>query len=242
MPIELDAIAGVDPPRLVMQGLDRTGDVTIGLTPALLSSVASRGIAPTGATPGAEPPLEPLRPAVVVVVPDAVPPPQDDADDVPIVFVATPEPSKVETVPFMPLAEIPLPAHGSVLAVEPSSNGLTPPGESSVAPSGIPTAPTDDVVPGTPSGEVVPMAGDVGIRGAICAKLGLTLSSTSSDPTARIFSASCHCAMLRKSSIACAFAVAGMVVFKRRIDISVFSGGTRKCRCRESTVAGASRH
>jgi hypothetical protein len=83
------------------------------------------------------------------------------------VFVAAPEPSKVETVPFMPLAEIPPPAHGSVLAVGSSGIGLTPPGESSVAPSGIPTAPTDDVAPGTPSGEVVPIAGDVGIRGAI---------------------------------------------------------------------------
>jgi hypothetical protein len=167
--LDVEAIGVVEPPRLAVQGLGRIGEVTIGLTPPLLSSVASRGIVPIGATPGAEPVVDPPRAAVGFVVPDAVPPPQDEADDVPVVSVAMPAPSKVEPDPLMPLVEmpIPVPAQGSVLAVGASGIGLNPPGNSSVAPSGTPTAPADDVAPGMPSGEVAPIAGDVGVSGAI---------------------------------------------------------------------------
>jgi hypothetical protein len=224
--LDVDPSDMVEPPRLVVNGLVRAGDVTIGLTPPLLSSVAPSGIVPTGATPGADPAVDPLKlVAEVVMVPDAVPPaPQDEAVDRPIVFVSIPALSKVEPDPVMlPMlpADVVVLVHGSLLAIGPSGIGLTPPGASSVAPSGIPTEPTDDVAPGTPSGEVVPMAGKAGVSGAIWAKLAVVLSRNSSDPAARIFRASSHCVLLRKSPSACTFAVGRVVTCKRRIDISV---------------------
>ena len=101
-------------------------------------------------------------------MPDAVPPPpQDDAADIPVAFVAIPALSKVELDPVMPVVEVPVLVHASVLAAGSAAIGLTPPGKSSVAPSGMPAAPADEVVPGTPSGEVAPIAGDVGISGAV---------------------------------------------------------------------------
>ncbi len=153
-----------------MQGLSEDGDVTIGLVPAPLSSVAPSGIAPTDATPGAAPAVVPLKVDAAAVVPDAVPPaPQDPSEVVaePIVFVFMPAPSKVEGEPVIPLPDRPVPAHGSALAVGSSSVGLRPPGVSSLEPSGIPTGPSDDVAPGTPRGDVAPMAGLVGVSGAI---------------------------------------------------------------------------
>jgi hypothetical protein len=225
----------VAPPTPVEQA--PAGDVTIGLTPALLSSVASSGIVPTGATPGAGPVVDPPSVAVGSVVPDAVVPTQDEAGDAPVVLVAAPAPSKVE--PLTPPAETPEPLQGSVLAVGPSGIGLTPPGKSSVAPSGMPDAPTGDIAPGTPSGEVAPIAGDVSPRGAICAELGPALKSNATDPAARILSASVHGAGLQTPA-ACGFARVGTC--KRRIDISVFSGGTGQRRCRENTCAGMRSH
>jgi hypothetical protein len=152
------------------QGLDGAGEVTIGLTPALLSSVEPSGIAPTGARPGATPAVVPLRLDGATVVPDAVPPDAQDPDKAvdipdPIVLVLMPVPSNVE--PVVPVPEMPVPAHGSVLADGVSDIGLRPPGESSVAPSGIPTGPAVDVDPGTPRGDVGPIAGVVGVSGAI---------------------------------------------------------------------------
>ena len=167
VPIEPDvaAIGVVEPPRLMTQGLDGAGEVSIGLTPALLSSVEPSGIAPTEATPGAAPAVDPLRVDGAAVVPPA---PQDPIDiPEPIVFVFMPAPSNVEPDPLVAVPEMPVPAHGSVLAVGSSGVGLSPPGESSLEPSGIPTGPAADVVPGTPKGDVVPIAGVVGLSGAI---------------------------------------------------------------------------
>jgi hypothetical protein len=208
MPVgsDVEAIGVIDPPRLVVQGFDRAGDDTSGLTPALPSSVEPRGIEPTGATPGARPAVDPLKLEGGVVVPEAVPPaPHEEDVDVPIVPAPMPAPSKVEEeldIPDMPAPDIPVPAelvtkvpelaHGIVLAIGSNAIGLRPPGVSSVAPKGIPTGPADEAAPGTPSGEVSPIAGVVGVSGAICAKLAPALSSHSSDPTARLFNATSH--------------------------------------------------
>jgi hypothetical protein len=174
---DVEAIGVIELPRLMVQGLGKPGDVTMGLTPPLLSSVEPRGIEPTGATPGAEPAVVPLKVDAALVVPDAVPPaPQPDDVDVPIVSVSMPAPSKVEAEPVEPAApdipvpdtpdialpDIPAARHGFVLAIEPNGDGLRPPGESSVAPSGIPTGPTAEVAPGIPSGVVAPIAGTSG--------------------------------------------------------------------------------
>jgi hypothetical protein len=157
-------------PRLITQGLGRAGDATIGLVPAPPSSVAPSGIEPTAATPGAAPALVPLTVDAAAVVPDAVPPaPQDPSEVVPepIVFVFIPAPSKVEAEPVVPVPDTPVPEHVSVLTVGSSGAGLRPPGESSLEPSGIPTGPTDEVAPNTPRGDVAPMAGLIGVSGAI---------------------------------------------------------------------------
>jgi hypothetical protein len=211
MPVapDVEAIGDVDPPRLMVQGLGRAGEVTIGLTPAPPSSVEPRGIEPMGASPGAMPAVDPLRVEGAIVVPDAVPPaPQEEG--VPVVPVPMPALSKVEEeldvpdvpVPDIPVpaelkTEVPVPAHGSALAVGSNSIGLRPPGESSVAPNGTPTGPADDVASGTPNGEVNPIAGAAGASGAICAKLAPALSSNSSDPIARLFNATSRTAGAR---------------------------------------------
>lgn len=132
----VEAIGVVGLPRLIVQGLATAGEVTIGLTPALPSSMEPRGIEPTGATPGAEPAVAPPSVEGALVVPDAVlPVPQADNVDVPVVSVLMPAPSKVEeepVVPDIPVAKLPVPdipdivapdvpaaRHGSALAVEP---------------------------------------------------------------------------------------------------------------------------
>jgi hypothetical protein len=132
-------------------------------------------MAPTDAVPGATPAVDPLKVDAAAVVPAAVPPePQipDEAVPDPIVFVFMPAPSKVEAEPVAPLPDTPALVHGSVLANGSSGAGLRPPGESSFEPKGMPTGPTVDVMtPGMPKGEVTPIAGAVGVSGAICAKL-----------------------------------------------------------------------
>jgi hypothetical protein len=94
----------------------------------------------------------------------------------PDVLVLMPAPSKVDVEPTAPgVLELvaPAPKQGSALAVGSTAAGLRPPGESSVAPIGIPTGPTEDVAPGIPSGDVIPIAGLFGVSGAIWAKLAL---------------------------------------------------------------------
>ena len=80
-----------------------------------------------------------------------------------------PEPSNVDVEPAVVL-DTPALKQGSVLAVGSSGPGLSPPGASSVAPIGIPTGPTEEATPGTPRGDVAPIAGAPTIGGAICAK------------------------------------------------------------------------
>lgn len=144
------------------------GTVIIGLTPPLLSSVESSGIAP---------PLS-LRLALAPSV--------DGGDAVPLVAgagesthadvaeppAATPPPSKVVVAPVVPVvpvvAEDVVPDMPSgetfVLQVGPGT-GLKPPGSISVAPSGMPV-PLDPIEPGTPSGDV---ARSPGVLIVVCA-------------------------------------------------------------------------
>jgi hypothetical protein len=147
-------------------------------------------------------------------VPDAVPPaPHEVSADVPTEPMPMPALSNVEEeleAPVVPVPDVPAPAelktgvpvlaHGIALAVGSNAIGLNPPGESSVAPSGIPTGPADKVPPGIPSGEVGPIAGVVGVSGAIWAKLTPVLSSNSSDPTARLFNATSHCGSSKRAA------------------------------------------
>jgi hypothetical protein len=183
VPIDPAAVGVEELPRLITQGLGRAGDVTIGLVPAPLSSVAPSGIVPTDKSPGAAPAPIPLKVDAAAVVPDAVPPaPQDPSDVVPdpIVPIFMPAPSNVELELVVPALR-----QGSVVAVESSGAGLSPPGESSIDPSGIPTGPTEDVAPGIPSGDVAPIAGEVGLSWIICARLDLqpvAMAATMSTP------------------------------------------------------------
>jgi hypothetical protein len=200
---DIEVIGVVEPLRPMVQELGRAGEVTVGLTPAPPSSVDPRGIEPTGATPGAIPAVVPLMVEGRIVVPEAVPPaPQDVTVDIPVGSVPRPAPSKVEEELDVPVPDMPVPAelmtdvpvlvHEFVLAVGSNVIGLRPPGESSVAPRGIPTGPADEAAPGTPNGEVSPIAGVVGVSGAIWAKLTPALRSNSNDPTARLFNATSH--------------------------------------------------
>jgi hypothetical protein len=134
------------------------GPGSIGLIPALPSSVEPSGMVP----------IPSVDPAVVpevngFCVPDTVLPDGTElhGPDTP----TFPPPSKVELDPAVPLAlipgvalpvtEVPLVPQSAVPAVEPSGPGLRPPGSSSVEPRGMPTGPTDPV----PMGDVVPIPG-----------------------------------------------------------------------------------
>jgi hypothetical protein len=160
-------------------GLATIGGVNIGLTPALLSSVAPSGMPPPGKAPVVAPPRIEVD-AVPDAVPADVPGPHDPDNPIGpelrpneaspwVVPGLVPEPSNVDVEPVVVL-DTPALKHGSVLAVGSSGPGLSPPGASSVAPIGIPTGPTEDVAPSTPRGEVAPIAGAPTIGGAICAK------------------------------------------------------------------------
>jgi hypothetical protein len=136
----------------IRSGLDGVGDVIIGLNPALSSSVEPSGI--------------PLRPTEVATpapidaeVPDAVP-----------VVVARPQVAGELIAPELRPEGVAL-EHVLLLAVGSNGAGLSPLGESEVAPIGMPTGPTGDVDPGVPSGDVSPIAGLLGKGGASWAKL-----------------------------------------------------------------------
>lgn len=185
----------VDPGSLnpITQKLVGAGEETIALTPTLLSSVAPSGIEPNDGNPGAPVAIDPLTLEVEAVVPEALPPELHPDADVPTVFVLMPPPSKDVPDGMAPLPEPPTPE-------QPRDAGLSPPGESSVEPSGIPTAPTADAVPGAPSGEVAPIAGLAVVSGAVWAKPALTLNSSNSDAMARAFNATSHCNVVFKVS------------------------------------------
>jgi hypothetical protein len=142
-------VAGDTPMRI---GLDGAGVVIIGLNPPLSSSVAPSGI--------------PLRPTDVATPPFAD---DDTPDSVPVVAV-TPQVADELIAPELRPEGMAL-EHGLLLAVGSNGAGLSPLGESEVAPNGIPTGPTGDIAPGTPSGDVSPIAGLFGDSGAIWAKL-----------------------------------------------------------------------
>jgi hypothetical protein len=171
-------------------GLATIGAVNIGLTPALLSSVAPSGIAPPDTVPAVAPPRTEVD-AVPDAVPADIPGPHDP--DRPIGLELNPyeaspwvvpgfmpEPSNVDVEPVVVL-DTPALKHGSVLAVGSSGPGLSPPGASSVAPIGIPTGPTEEVAPSTPRGDVAPIAGAPTIGGAICAKAAPQPSSSAAN-------------------------------------------------------------
>jgi hypothetical protein len=154
------------------------GTGSIGLMPALPSSVAPSGMVP----------MPSVGPAVVpevngLCVPDTVPPDETElhAPDTP----ALPPPSKVELDPAvpepfipvvapipavaLPVTDVPFVPQSEVPAVEPNGPGLRPPGASSVEPKGMPTWPTDPV----PSGDVMPIPGEAaGPIGATCDMAG----------------------------------------------------------------------
>jgi hypothetical protein len=158
------------------------------LTPRLLISIEPSGIpvrAPPPAVTGdvgvedevtlLEPePHTPDNPDVssipeVVDIPDAADPADIDVPDVAMVAdvpvpIAVPPPSKVAVDPDIPDGEVPkvehvVPLPGiAIVPVEEVGIGLTPGDAISVAPIGIPAAPTDAPEP-TPSGEVAPSEG-----------------------------------------------------------------------------------
>ena len=172
------------------QGLATIDGVNIGLTPALLSSVAPSGMPPPGKAPVVAPPRSEVD-AVPDAVPADIPGPHDpDKPIAPelkpneanpwVVPGFMPEPSNVDVEPAVVL-DTPALQHGSVLAVGSSGAGLSPPGASSVAPIGIPTGPTEDVAPSTPRGDVAPIAGAPTIGGAICAKAAPQPSSSAAN-------------------------------------------------------------
>jgi hypothetical protein len=151
----------------------------IGLTPGLSISVEPRGIVPplrvdapfaAGLDSGDATPVEEIAPADVEahgVVGVAVP----GLDIAGVIAVDPPPPSKVELIPAVadpvppgaaiPGKDEPVPTQFEPVAVAPIGAGLRPPGSSSVAPRGIPVGEPAEVEPGTPRGDVAPIAGMV---------------------------------------------------------------------------------
>jgi hypothetical protein len=104
-------------------------------------------------------------------VPDAVP-----------AVSATPQvPKRLIAPELSPDGMAPPLEHGALLAVGSYGVGLSPPGESEVAPNGIPTGPTGEVAPGTPRGDVGPIAEPFGVSGASWAKLAPQPRSSIAD-------------------------------------------------------------
>jgi hypothetical protein len=144
-------VAGLDTDgtELDMDGLVvGVGELINGLKPPLLISVA-----PSGMVPPFSVKLAPAPDCGDAVPPDTCDDPeaQPDVGELP---VGSPPPSKV---PPDPVAD-PVPAPQLAPGI-----GLSPPGSISVAPSGIPAPFDPPDVPGTPSGDVVPIA-DVAIE------------------------------------------------------------------------------
>jgi hypothetical protein len=169
-PIATPELPSVEP---VQDGIELPdiGAVISGLTPPLLISVEPSGIvpplrvklelSPIGASGDAVP-------VALVVPPDELVDPQAEA-----VVEPKPPPSKVELAPDIdamadPLAlvipeDIPEDEDPLALQIAPAA-GLSPPGSSSVAPSGIPVMlfdPEDMLEPTMPRGEVTGIPGVV---------------------------------------------------------------------------------
>jgi hypothetical protein len=161
---------------------------TIGLTPALLSSVAPSGIVPplfvvSPGDPGVESgEASPGDPAEAPAAPQPPLSEEPDVIGVPAESPADPPPSKVEFVvadpiPTIPLALVPvplvpgtavpnvLPKQFPVLLNGVTGAGLRPPPLISVDPIGIPTGPAEDE-PSVCKGDAL-SAGPPGFTGAI---------------------------------------------------------------------------
>jgi hypothetical protein len=140
----------------------------VGLSPALPSSVAPRGIAPLIVDPAVNPVL--VDPALIAPMPVDDPailsglPAVVELQPVEVIeFDTEPPPSNVGIDPDIPVLVVPALIHGVVLIM-----GLSPPVLSSVAPSGIPLPCDGALEDVAPRGDVAPMPG----TGATCAKLG----------------------------------------------------------------------
>jgi hypothetical protein len=167
----------------VMKGdVVANGDgVSNGVSDVVIDVVGGSGLKPPGAS-SAEPMGIPTRPTAarlpipvgddadaatfdeplppVAQVPDAVPvmpPPSKSVVELDPPVVMSGEPPQAELPPVMALC-------GSM----PGNAALTPGVESSVAPNGIPTGPTDAAGP-MPSGDVIPSGGSVACASAGCA-------------------------------------------------------------------------
>jgi hypothetical protein len=175
VPVARPEVAATPEPAHGVEVLSGAGTPIMGLTPALSTSVAPRGIVPLrddrtfvpGVDSGEAMPVEDIVPGDaeaqapdVVAVPDV---------NIPDVIPVDPPPSKVELVPAVgdpviweaapPEKDVPVPMQLELLAVEPSGIGLMPPGLISVAPNGIPVEDPGEVDPGMPNGDVAPIAG-----------------------------------------------------------------------------------
>jgi hypothetical protein len=169
--------------------LDGAGTGTIGLTPLPPSSVAPSGIAPLeSAEAGPErTPDDCIAPDAVPLVaageqPAIVPTPVTPIDDMPFMpdadiapFAGIPPPSKLDVPPT-------LVSPGQEVVPRTGADGLSPPGTSSVEPSGIPVAPAEPVL----KGEVIPIPGLVPGLGAVmltCADTWLVPSRAPTNST-----------------------------------------------------------
>jgi hypothetical protein len=109
--------------------------------------------------------------------------------------------------------------HGLLLAVGSNGAGLSPLGESEVAPNGIPTGPTDDVAPGIPSGDVSPIAELFGEGGANWAKLAPQPRSSMADAVSKARNtASIRSQISKPSAHPSLFNLATLPRFLRKLD------------------------
>jgi hypothetical protein len=193
-PVLLDDVPGrpkpVAPP-MVVPGAGRpmlgAGTPIIGLTPALLSSVAPSGMLPAvepgddgdSAVPTAVEPTDP-----VAQLPDVMP-----ADPVALI----PPPSKAAPAPDadIPVEPLAMPEEEEPRLQVGDTAGLSPPGSISVAPRPMPALdpvmpvepvgpliPVAPVAPGIPSGDTARSAGAAGAVEMVCAAAAPQLNSS----------------------------------------------------------------
>jgi hypothetical protein len=188
-PVPIDPVARLDEPEV--PGIAPTHGVVVmlgagtpinELIPALLISVAPRGIVPPlsvvvvlapGFDRGDAVPVDETTPddgeeQPFEIIVEPMPPPSND-DVIPVVpdeAPAVPE-EEEEVLPAVPEEDVVVPMQLELLDIGPIGVGPMPPGSIAVAPSGIPVEKLDpcEVVPGMPSGDVIPMLGVV-----VCAR------------------------------------------------------------------------
>jgi hypothetical protein len=196
-PVPIDPVARLDEPEV--PGIAPTHGVVVmlgagtpinELIPALLISVAPRGIVPPlsvvvvlapGFDRGDAVPVDETTPddgeeQPFEITVEPMPPPSND-DVIPVVPDEAPavpeeEEEEEEVLPAVPEEDVVVPMQLELLDIGPIGVGPMPPGSIAVAPSGIPVEKLDpcEVVPGIPSGDVIPMLGVV-----VCARPALQL-------------------------------------------------------------------